>query len=144
MQWRHLPVYLAGGLLGLPLGVYLLLHLDAIGFHAAIGGLLIAYGAYVISKRPLVLPPAGWAADAAVGFVGGVTGELMAELLDQRRLVAGELRVQLVARVPPPADVGELLAKLGSIHTEIVFESIEPTNSATLLEGPASSVRDVL
>jgi uncharacterized membrane protein YfcA len=78
MQWRHLPVYLAGGLLGLPLGVYLLLHLEAFGFHVAIGGLLIAYGTYVISKRPIILQPAGWAADAAVGFVGGITGGLAA------------------------------------------------------------------
>jgi uncharacterized membrane protein YfcA len=78
MQWGHLPAYLAGGLAGLPIGVYLLLHLDALGFRIAIGGLLIAYGAYVILKRPVVLPPAGWAADAAIGFIGGLTGGLAA------------------------------------------------------------------
>lgn len=74
MAWRSLPLYLAGGALGLPIGIYLLLHLGLSGFHTAIGALLIVYGAYVLVKRPITLPCTAWWADVAVGFMGGITG----------------------------------------------------------------------
>ena len=78
MDWKGLPVYLAGGVLGLPIGVYLLLHLGLSGFHTAIGALLIVYGTYVLLKRPITLKRATWPAEVAVGFLGGITGGLAA------------------------------------------------------------------
>lgn len=78
MDWRRLPFYLAGGALGLPVGVYLLLHLGLVGFHTAIGALLLVYGSYVLLKRPLVVSWEGWPAEVAVGFLGGITGGLAA------------------------------------------------------------------
>ncbi|MGH7086553.1 MAG: TSUP family transporter, partial [Acetobacteraceae bacterium] len=73
MDWKGLPVYLAGGALGLPIGIYLLLHLDLGGFHTAIGALLIVYGTYVLVKRPITLKRVSWPANVAVGFLGGIT-----------------------------------------------------------------------
>lgn len=78
MDWKGLPVYLAGGALGLPIGVYLLLHLGLSGFHTAIGALLIVYGTYVLVKRPITLKQIPWPANVAIGFLGGITGGLAA------------------------------------------------------------------
>lgn len=78
MDWRRLPFYLTGGALGLPVGVYLLLHLGLVGFHTAIGALLLVYGSYVLLTRPVVLSWGGWPAEMAVGFLGGITGGLAA------------------------------------------------------------------
>jgi uncharacterized membrane protein YfcA len=76
VEWRGLSAFLIGGAVGLPLGVWFLLHLGHVGFREAIGVLLIAYAAYALLKRPLTIASAGNAADACVGFVGGVTGGL--------------------------------------------------------------------
>jgi len=78
MDWRGLLVYLAGGTLGLPIGIYLLLHLGLHGFHIAVGVLMIVYGTYVLLKRPITLPRTAWPADVAVGFLGGITGGIAA------------------------------------------------------------------
>jgi uncharacterized membrane protein YfcA len=79
-DWRALPPFLAGGVLGLPVGVWLLLHLDR-GAYARLFGLLLAgYALYMLLRRP---PPVttprrqgGPAADALAGLLGGVTGGL--------------------------------------------------------------------
>jgi uncharacterized protein len=78
IQWRHLLTYLAGGVLGLPIGIFLLLHLATSGFRVAIGLTILLYGIVVLTRRPIVLPPTGWWANAAIGFIGGVTGGLAA------------------------------------------------------------------
>lgn len=78
MEWRRLPAFLIGGALGLPVGVYVLLHLAPRGFHVVVGALLVAYGAYVVVKRPIVLPRTGRLADAGIGFLGGITGGVAA------------------------------------------------------------------
>jgi uncharacterized membrane protein YfcA len=77
---RLLIPFLLGGLLTLPLGVHWLLHLSQRGFTTAMGALLLAYGAWMLLRRPFVLPlrwrgPVG---DAFAGAVGGVTGGLAA------------------------------------------------------------------
>ena len=68
MEWRRLPAFLIGGALGLPVGVYVLLHLAPRGFHVVVGALLVAYGAYVVVKRPIVLPQTGRLADAGIRY----------------------------------------------------------------------------
>jgi uncharacterized membrane protein YfcA len=78
IAWRHLPPYLAGGVLGLPIGILLLLHLAVSGFRVAIGLTILIYGIVVLIRRPIVLPPTGWWANVAIGFIGGVTGGLAA------------------------------------------------------------------
>ncbi|MEO8714469.1 MAG: sulfite exporter TauE/SafE family protein [Acetobacteraceae bacterium] len=76
IDWRGLRSFLAGGVLGLPLGVGLLVHLGHVGFREAIGALLIVYAGYVLLKRPLTIASGGVRADAFVGFLGGITGGL--------------------------------------------------------------------
>ncbi|OYW12050.1 MAG: hypothetical protein B7Z59_02610 [Acidiphilium sp. 37-67-22] len=78
MQWARLPPFLIGGVLGLPLGIYGLLHLDPREFHIAVGAIIALYGAYVLVRRPIVLPEMGRIADGVVGFAGGLIGGLCA------------------------------------------------------------------
>jgi uncharacterized membrane protein YfcA len=76
IDWRSLPAYLAGGVLGVPAGVYLLLHLQTGTYRDIIGLLLIAYGGYLLLRRPTRPLQTGVSADAGAGFVGGLTGGL--------------------------------------------------------------------
>jgi uncharacterized membrane protein YfcA len=76
IDWRRLPVFLAGGVLGMPFGVYLLLHLQTAVYRDLIGGLLIVYGGYLLLARPIRPVKTGPLADACAGFLGGLTGGL--------------------------------------------------------------------
>jgi uncharacterized protein len=78
IDWRSLPVFLMGGVLGVPAGVYLLLHLPTNVYRDVIGGLLIAYGGYLLLRWPTRSLRTGRLADACVGFLGGFTGGLAA------------------------------------------------------------------
>lgn len=78
MQWTRLPPFLIGGMLGLPIGVYGLLHLAPREFHIAVGAIILAYGAYVLVRRPIVLPNMGPFVDGAIGLLGGIIGGLSA------------------------------------------------------------------
>jgi uncharacterized protein len=78
VDWRVLLQLLAGGVIGLPIGVYALLHLGKGAFGVAFGAILIAYGTYR-GLRPEVrlhADAAPW--NVAVGALGGVTGGLAA------------------------------------------------------------------
>jgi uncharacterized membrane protein YfcA len=77
IDWRSLPVFLAGGILGVPAGAYLLLHLASGAYRAVIGGLLIAYGSYLLLRRQARPLRTGPLTDACAGFLGGVTGGLV-------------------------------------------------------------------
>jgi uncharacterized membrane protein YfcA len=76
IDWSSLPVFLAGGVLGLPAGVYLLLHLHTAVYRDLIGGLLVVYGGYLLLSRPMPPLRTGPFADAFAGFLGGLTGGL--------------------------------------------------------------------
>src|SRR5262245_24565051 len=64
IDWRSLPVFLIGGVLGVPAGVYLLLHLSSGIYRDLIGALLIAYGVYLLLRPPLRQLRTGPFADA--------------------------------------------------------------------------------
>lgn len=68
---------IAGGLFGVPIGVFLLHNVDPRGFKLAFGVLLIAYSlvGWVAPRLPK-FAGGGQGADAAAGFVGGVFGGL--------------------------------------------------------------------
>jgi hypothetical protein len=76
IRWPVLVPYLAAGLLGTPLGVAVLRVADGALIKAGIGLLLVTYAGYMLARLALRLAPprveAGAAADAAVGFAGGV------------------------------------------------------------------------
>ena len=78
IDWRSLPIYLIGGILGVPAGVYLLLHLPSDAYRDAIGGLLIVYGGYLLLRWPTRALRMGPLADACAGFLGGLSGGLAA------------------------------------------------------------------
>lgn len=73
---RRLLTFLLGGILGLPIGVWLLLHLGYVGFRSALGILLIAYAAYALLKRPVTITWGGKLAEIGAGFLSGITGGL--------------------------------------------------------------------
>jgi uncharacterized membrane protein YfcA len=77
IDWSSLPVFLAGGILGVPAGVYLLLHLQAATYRELIGALLIVYGNYLLLRRPMRALRMGRLSDACAGFLGGLTGGLV-------------------------------------------------------------------
>lgn len=86
IDWRSLPGFLIGGFLGVPAGVYLLLHLPSDVYRDTIGSLLIVYGGYqLVAYGGYQMPR--WRtrefrlralADAYAGFLGGLTGGLAA------------------------------------------------------------------
>jgi uncharacterized protein len=78
IDWRSLPIFLVGGVAGVPVGVYLLLHLPTGAYRDIIGGLLIAYGGYLLMRGPTRSLRFGPLADACAGFLGGLTGGLAA------------------------------------------------------------------
>jgi uncharacterized membrane protein YfcA len=68
---------IAAGLLGVPVGTQLLAHLDADAFRLGMGVLLLAFSGFMLLGRVQVrMAWGGGAADAAVGFAGGVLGGL--------------------------------------------------------------------
>ena len=74
IQWRELWRYCVTGALGLPVGVWVLLHTDRGLYTHVLGGFLLAYGSYMLLRKPLVIRHPPLAIDMAVGFLGGVAG----------------------------------------------------------------------
>ena len=76
IRWRALAPMLAAGAVTTPLGVALLIHIDAKAYAAVIGALVACYGGYVLLRRrvPVIRAAAGY--DALVGAIGGVIGGL--------------------------------------------------------------------
>jgi uncharacterized protein len=72
---RHLGRFLAGGIVGLPFGIYLLTHIASSIYMKCIGSFLICYGAYMLAKKPVPTGYREWAGgDYVAGFLGGITG----------------------------------------------------------------------
>ena len=75
IQPARLWPFLVGFVLGLPLGVALLTRADPSGLKAALGVFLCLYGTYALATPRLPrVHGGGRAADAAIGFLGGVLG----------------------------------------------------------------------
>ncbi|WP_028604413.1 sulfite exporter TauE/SafE family protein [Ottowia thiooxydans] len=76
-SWRLLMPFVLGGLMGIPLGVMLLPHLDMVWFKAVLGTLMVFWGsAMLLTKHLPKISSGGRLADGAVGMVGGVLGGL--------------------------------------------------------------------
>jgi uncharacterized membrane protein YfcA len=76
IDWRRLSTFLFGGIIGLPVGVWLLLHLDPRAFKSVMGALLIAYATYSGFKRPVSVRSGNAMWDVLTGCLGGITGGL--------------------------------------------------------------------
>jgi uncharacterized membrane protein YfcA len=74
---RRLWPFLAGGVLGVPIGVRVLTGSDPGALKGALGAFILAYGLYALAAPRLPrIAAGGRPADAAVGFAGGVLGGL--------------------------------------------------------------------
>jgi uncharacterized membrane protein YfcA len=78
ISWRRCAPFMLGGMAALPLGVVLLLRLDPRAYILAMGAALIAYGLYMLLRRPHLTQRGGTAADMLIGALGGITGPLAA------------------------------------------------------------------
>ncbi len=74
IDWQGLSVYLAGGAFGLAIGVWSLLHADRALYIPTLGVFLLAYGAYMLLRKPMIIRPQHGALDFGMGVLGGVTG----------------------------------------------------------------------
>lgn len=68
--------FIAGGVLGVPVGVAILQNTPPGALRAGFGVFLILWSAYMLLRPPIAAVTAGRWADGAVGFGGGVTGGL--------------------------------------------------------------------
>jgi uncharacterized membrane protein YfcA len=76
IRWRALAPMLAAGAITTPLGVALLIHIDARLYAAVLGAVVTGYGAYVLLRRETrAVRGTAWR-DALAGAVGGVMGGL--------------------------------------------------------------------
>lgn len=79
-QREHVEVsrlwpFVAGGVIGIPIGVRLLVYTDAGALKIGLGIFLLAFGAYaLLAPRLHTFTGGGRPADALVGFIGGVLG----------------------------------------------------------------------
>ena len=79
-QRQHVEIsrlwpFVAGGVLGIPIGVRLLIYTDAGVMKAALGVFLLAFGTYaLLSPRLHTIKAGGRPADAFIGFIGGILG----------------------------------------------------------------------
>ncbi len=71
---RLMPFVIAG-LVGVPIGIYVLTRVDPHAIKIVLGSFLIAYGVYALATPRLPqIGGGGRAADAAIGFVSGILG----------------------------------------------------------------------
>jgi uncharacterized membrane protein YfcA len=75
VDWRRLAPLLAGGLLGVPIGSWLLPHVPLAAFKLAVGTVLIGYSTFMLIAAGRVrLAAGGRAAEGLVGLASGVLG----------------------------------------------------------------------
>jgi uncharacterized protein len=76
-EWRKIAPFVAGGLFGVPIGVFILHNVDPLRFRLAIGIFLTLYGLYgLLTPKMPTLVFGGRGLDAAVGGIGGMLGGL--------------------------------------------------------------------
>lgn len=74
IDFRRLWPFLAGGLLGIPIGVRLVVYTDPQSLKIALGCFLILFGLYALLAPRLPRVGGGRFWDAVIGFIGGVMG----------------------------------------------------------------------
>lgn len=73
---RRVAPLIAGGAIGVPLGLWLLAHLDPASVRRAVGVLLVLYSLYGMLAPKFAPVRANMPADGAIGFINGVLGGL--------------------------------------------------------------------
>jgi uncharacterized membrane protein YfcA len=76
-EFRRIAPLVVGGIVGVPIGVFLLHNADPLRFKLAIGVFLTVYGLYgLLTSAPRTIVWGGRGADAFAGLLGGVLGGL--------------------------------------------------------------------
>jgi uncharacterized protein len=79
INWRRVVPFIAGGVAMMPIGITVLLHLPSQTYILWMGAGLVAYGLFMLLRRPMRARGGGRAfADAVAGSLGGITGPLAA------------------------------------------------------------------
>ncbi|WP_421990534.1 sulfite exporter TauE/SafE family protein [Roseococcus sp.] len=105
-KWGPLIMPILAGVLGVPIGILVLQVADPDQVGMIVGGLLVAYGGYALSRMALRLKPRHIAGnhwiDKAIGFfsgilggIGGFSGALPAMWVDLQGLAKDEARARL-------------------------------------------------
>ena len=76
IRWNSLWTMLAGGALTVPLGVWLLVHIDGVAYAAGLGLFVTIYGCYAVLRRQMRIVRGDAWGDAIAGALGGLTGGL--------------------------------------------------------------------
>ena len=77
IDWRRLAPMLVAGLIGVPVGTWVLPWISLAAFKSGVGCVLIVYCAFMLFAAGRVrLSVGGRGAEAAIGFVGGILGGL--------------------------------------------------------------------
>src|SRR5580704_9474807 len=77
IEWKRVLFFVIPGLFGVPLGTFLLPHIDPRLFKLGLGCFLVIYSAYVLTgMRQIETAWGGKAADGVVGFISGILGGL--------------------------------------------------------------------
>jgi len=76
IRWRALAPMLVAGAVGTPVGVALLVHIDAKLYAAVLGAIVSGYGAYVLLRRQARVVRAEAWHDMLAGALGGILGGL--------------------------------------------------------------------
>ena len=75
IEVRRLAPFAVAGLLGIPIGIWLLVRIDAHALKIVLGIFLAIYGVYALATPRLPrISGGGRLADGAIGFIGGVLG----------------------------------------------------------------------
>jgi len=77
IDFKLLWPFLAGGIVGVPLGTALVAYADPRDFKLSVGVLLLVFpAALYLQRRPMAFSIGGKVADTGIGFAGGVLGGL--------------------------------------------------------------------
>jgi uncharacterized membrane protein YfcA len=76
IRWQPLMPMIVAGAAAVPLGVWVLRHVDSGAYAIGLGIFLSAYGGYTVFRREHRALPGGTRVDVIVGALGGVTGGL--------------------------------------------------------------------
>jgi uncharacterized membrane protein YfcA len=76
LSWWRLWPFLLAGVLGVPIGIWLLVRTDIEMLKVGLGCFLAVYGLYALLAPRLPHVQAGRGADAVIGFIGGILGGL--------------------------------------------------------------------
>jgi uncharacterized membrane protein YfcA len=76
IRWNSLWPMLAAGALTVPLGVWLLVHVDGVVYTAVLGLFVASYGCYAVMRREMRVVRGDARRDAIAGALGGLAGGL--------------------------------------------------------------------